>query len=519
MPDPISILSAVDLCFKYGAKLLKLCSAFAHAESELKDRLLQVKVCWMQAELQLKVVKIIAPGLHEDQREILYEMLEALASKVKVANELLESMTKSHGFDSAEVHVRRWKYALFHQKIGQTVEDLEKWQQRFNPIWYLTMTPANSLVDASLDSYRAPSVGLRDPISSAQALRSARNSDTKEKVRLPEEVLDSLKLQQIPFCSAYLAKRPDAEKLLIVERIEPVPGSNMGDLERDIRDLAKRLIRADPLEFGLLCCKGFMKHREKTSVPSESAAFTVLFRVPDDISQPRTLRSCLLEMTHTDSLSDRFKLASELARAVSYVHTFGFVHKNIRPETILLLGSDETSLGPAVLIGFDSFRMASGKTLRRGQAAWDKCLYQHPDRMGPTPSEDYIMQHDIYSLGVCLLELGLWETFAVHDTSQKALVDDDHGRQQPTPAPILGAAYRSFPVKDRLLSLARRELRAKMGTQYSEVVLTCLTCLDAGNVDFGDAREFQDEDGIEVGVRYIKKVRAGCLSRSLAVGY
>lgn len=45
-----------------------------------------------------------------------------------------------------------------------------------------------------------------------------------------------------------------------------------------------------------------------------------------------------------------------------------------------------------------------------------------------------------------------------------------------------------------------------MGTIYSKVVVTCLTCLHPGNAGFGNEDEFQDEDGILVGVRYIEKV-------------
>jgi hypothetical protein len=44
-----------------------------------------------------------------------------------------------------------------------------------------------------------------------------------------------------------------------------------------------------------------------------------------------------------------------------------------------------------------------------------------------------------------------------------------------------------------------------MGTSYGRVVETCLTCLDKDNVDFGDEKEFQDDDGVAVGVRYIEK--------------
>lgn len=172
------------------------------------------------------------------------------------------------------------------------------------------------------------------------------------------------------------------------------------------------------------------------------------------------------------------------------VHLFGFVHKNIRPETILLF-PDDGSIGSAFLVGFDSFRMASGKTLRRGEASWKRDLYQHPDRMGITPTEDYVMQHDIYSLGVCLLEIGLWETFVSYeDNNQRSMLSGLH----------------SFQLQEKLLYMARTELRGRMGTKYSGIVVTCLTCMDPRNIDFGEKSDFEDEDGIEVGVRYIEKV-------------
>jgi hypothetical protein len=62
------------------------------------------------------------------------------------------------------------------------------------------------------------------------------------------------------------------------------------------------------------------------------------------------------------------------------------------------------------LVGFGNFRDAEGGTLRSGDTLWEKNIYRHPRRQGQKPQDDYIMQHDIYSLGVCLLELGLWES-------------------------------------------------------------------------------------------------------------
>ena len=61
-------------------------------------------------------------------------------------------------------------------------------------------------------------------------------------------------------------------------------------------------------------------------------------------------------------------------------------------------------------------------------------------------------------------------------------------------------------MKDRLVALARAELPSRMGRIYEEVVVNCLTCLDESNCDFGNRSEFEDEDGVLIGVRYIEKV-------------
>ena len=61
-------------------------------------------------------------------------------------------------------------------------------------------------------------------------------------------------------------------------------------------------------------------------------------------------------------------------------------------------------------------------------------------------------------------------------------------------------------VKEYLVPAVQSVLPTRMGTKYAKVVETCLTCLDDGNADFGDEQEFQDADGVLVGVRYIEKV-------------
>jgi hypothetical protein len=113
------------------------------------------------------------------------------------------------------------------------------------------------------------------------------------------------------------------------------------------------------------------------------------------------------------------------------------------------------------------------------------------------------MQHDIYSLGVCLLEIGLWSSFVEYTPNQSTARPQTYDLCAENPNEF------SHPeiVKSRLLSLATKELPGKMGTMYARIVESCLTCLDLGNEDFSDEPELQ-EDGVAVAVRYIEKVYA-----------
>lgn len=88
----------------------------------------------------------------------------------------------------------------------------------------------------------------------------------------------------------------------------------------------------------------------------------------------------------------------------------------------------------------------------------------------------FYMGHDIYSLGVCLVEIGMWGVFAYKDKSTR--------REEFGPLASLADVQSSGvdleTVKNRIGDFASRELPAAMGEGFAELVKTCLTCLDAG---------------------------------------
>ena len=165
----------------------------------------------------------------------------------------------------------------------------------------------------------------------------------------------------------------------------------------------------------------------------------------------------------------------------------------------------KTGLPLAFLTGFERFRLAEGKTQHQGDDLWEANLYRHPTRQGVQPEEDYTIQHDIYSLGVCLLEIGLGSSLVLWETAQGTPVPNPEILDVGT-APLKDRRKRAFEVKRALVRVAQEQLAPRMGRKYAEITAVCLTCLDRNDNEFGDEKEFIDENGILVGVRFIEKV-------------
>lgn len=184
----------------------------------------------MRAEVQLNVVRDIAHELSEKHRMIQHATIAMLATKLEIATNKIESAIKTHPIGDQGLEVYRWKYALTKEKIDGTIEDLKEWQSLFDPSWYLIMRMTSDRVNFGLTTNRKSSaMDFRDPIPAAQFLRTALNPTgmNAQSVRLTADSLISIDPQEIPFCSAQVGKRPENGQSLILERIEPLPGSTL----------------------------------------------------------------------------------------------------------------------------------------------------------------------------------------------------------------------------------------------------------------------------------------------------
>ena len=179
------------------------------------------------------------------------------------------------------------------------------------------------------------------------------------------------------------------------------------------------------------------------------------------------------------------------------------MHKNIRPENILIFEKEASLSKVACLVGFEKFRVADSDTYLVGDSLPEREIYRHPSRQGNNPEREYVMQHDIYSLGVCLLEIGLWKSFVQQNESQGGFLPHtelDIGQY----LALSDTRMKAFSIKKRLMSVAEKQLPIYAGDKLTQIVFNCLGCLD--DPDSWNKSEYNGSKDINVGVQFIENV-------------
>ena len=132
--------------------------------------------------------------------------------------------------------------------------------------------------------------------------------------------------------------------------------------------------------------------------------------------------------TPIPNIVERLRLCHAVSEAVSSVHALGLVHKAIRTRDIIML-TDVSAQDPGYcmyLQDWSRIRELSGITSLCGHDDnWPKRIYQHPKRQSTMVGEAYEPKHDIYSLGVCMLEILLWTPFVTEKASVDSRVEYD----------------------------------------------------------------------------------------------
>ncbi|CVL06125.1 uncharacterized protein FMAN_03888 [Fusarium mangiferae] len=277
----------------------------------------------------------------------------------------------------------------------------------------------------------------------------------------------------------------------------------------DIGILAQKLHQAQQ-DKGILRLVGF-----RDEINDNQGSFQLVFACPFEGNYPSNLES-YITANPTPSLNLRINLCSQLATAVLQTQTLGLVHKNVRPENILLLPSTptvgvvgESSLG-VFLTGWQYARQDEmGATFLRGETMLQRKIYQHPERQILLAEKQYAMSHDAYSLGVCMIEILTWRSLLLA-TEPPTMSQDFIEAFQRLGLPLdIEELYTKYPdqIKQTLCCICDELLPTVAGNKMARLVKDFLTCLDGeGELDENEAHQYapaHDKDRKLVAIHFV----------------
>lgn len=360
-----------------------------------------------------------------------------------------------------------WKWALVEKrKFEKVLAGLQEENRRLKDILPLmSLRPGSSVAIAD-------EAGPSDP----NLTKASERLGLAAHLRLKEIVASEDSCEDVPILQESLRPVTDSETgpLMVYEHhtkrsrqrilVEHKNYQNVHELtEEEVRidrrrshQLASLLLSAGASDLSTLSFRGLIEDPEH-----ERNIFTFYFPPQTDTtSRPVTLFE-LIQSKKIDTRLDllqRFKVAARLAKSIAAFHSDGWVHKSLRSESVVFFreASSKTLLVDLpYLVNFEYSRPQAAHTKLDYDDDYNRNLYRHPDRQGE-PRISFNKLHDIYALGVVLLEIGLWQT---------------------VPEMVKEVKFRSGgqgSVQSILKQLTKRRLSHHMGPSYVEAVLSCI---------------------------------------------
>ncbi|KAJ4133984.1 hypothetical protein NW765_008012 [Fusarium oxysporum] len=230
--------------------------------------------------------------------------------------------------------------------------------------------------------------------------------------------------------------------------------------QNQIHDLALLLhSEKKPQEFRTLECIAMV---DIPVAEEEDAQYGLVFKLEEGQQVYNLLELLSREGSAPKSLTERLKLVKLLSKTLLFLHLGSWLHKGIRSDNVLFLSSDISSvdLGAAYIGGFDYSRLF--RETRLTQNVGDNRFqnaYRHPDHQGLPLHENgerppFSYKADLYSLGVVLVEIGLWSPI-IKLLDRRGCQNEDRNVRQ--------AIFDMIP-----------EVRMKMGDAFADAASVCL---------------------------------------------
>lgn len=223
---------------------------------------------------------------------------------------------------------------------------------------------------------------------------------------------------------------------------------------------------------------------------------------PQREAQIQSLRD-LLHDRRKPSLTKRLSLALKLAESLMYLHAVNWLHKGLRSDSVMFctpaptpgpLQDDKTQshsrtegqdilLENPIVSGFEFSRPDLSKevTVKYARTRLEHDLYRHPDLLRYSDLRSQ-KSHDIYSLGLVLLEIAFWQPveqlahIGIDIGSNTNVTGNGNGKGAPgTGASAIVSIRDTFiysPFRD--YPSLKEAAAAEMGDDFADAVWRCL---------------------------------------------
>jgi hypothetical protein len=422
-----------------------------------------LKTASIQAFLQQHTTSDLQAAISEDLQS--RNHVETLLLQPPLSES--DDLQGGQGAEAVEAQAALDKLREWNEQVYQSLQS----NLLLNPSFY-----SEAEMERTLLSGPARAIGLSD--AARLRLLNIKLEDRPALENVPALPFGQVKREAIPGIhrTAMHTYGKIGETVVFIERRVYNASLPRENVVRKVKRLARLLKEASTAAFHTAPFEGYIDE------PSLSS-FGLVFQAP-----LRSLKEGRLNLSLEDAygkerympLNVRLGIAVALARALSNLHAVGWLHKSLCSGHVLFFSKqhDESSdearsrfdYSRPFLFGFDLSRPLLGSSDNTKEFRRSRQIYTHPDRWG-TPRETFCPSHDIYSMGVILLEIGCWRAAKEFDRTKKRFEEVNDEKK----------------VREELVAAAKTYLPHCAGEQYCNAVVACLS----GFPD-GEARDRED---------------------------
>lgn len=162
----------------------------------------------------------------------------------------------------------------------------------------------------------------------------------------------------------------------------------------------------------------------------------------------------------------RLKVATWLCKTLSRIHSSGLLHMNLSTSSVIFFRRkfgklpESLALESPFLVDFEFARPVGDQTSCNFDPDLERDICRHPEHQG-LPCESFDYEHDVYALGVVLLELGLW-------MRASQIIANHNSGEAPSEeiSPVI--------IQNHLIDAAKQQLPTCMGIGFARIVVQCL---------------------------------------------